>query len=681
MPKFPSAMPLAESVLSSGKAYQVDPIALLTEAALDRLVNKLEGFGNTVSSQHQAALQEVLSAYTMIALGKRSGRWAFPLAPGVGKTQSIVAWLSEAWDQGYFSVYRNEQAADIDGAFSIAVSANKIEALCEIKRDLIEAGVPAELIGLHHSYQHKDRQAEDFQNGLIQELPEGHASEPRTPGAFSKPVLLCSHNLIKNRADAMDTFYTFRGAQRSLLIWDESLLATQATSVTKLELDDDIADMEVRQKNGLGDYRLVIEALRMTVKVMKDRLKNQEPGSLLWTVILKEHLGPALEFYNMLPDSYRYDAARILFDLSDEALRVADVYGQAKAAFIHYELLVSKELENIVILDASAPIRKLMDADKTIKTIKSGMDLVSYQNVTVRQLQWNSGRASMEKVIRSQDVNSRAMFKDIIEEVKSIPDDEGVLFFVFKPKYSTYYGRHLNFQRKLVEKLHQLGLPDKVMVRDHKTGEMVEKDRFNFLTHGNEASTSKFAFCKNVVFCGVLWRTPQDIAASTYGQTESKHVLEQGLLKQVALSEKAYSFHQGMCRTQCRYINGVNAEGKALAKPANVWLIYKDECAAKPMEKVLKEVLPGVRWEEWKTKHLKLGVSTSGLSRRIVGWLDSQDFDRISTTKLKKEMELQNVTKITFTRTIKQISGNPQSGWVLEGRSLVRDNYGFTSKI
>jgi hypothetical protein len=693
-PKYESlggAVPLTNAgnsgLIEHGFSLQSDPIETLIEGTLNRLVKRLENFGNTVSKQHRQALREVVTAYAKISNGQESGRWAFPLAPGVGKTQSVVAFITESWRQGYFSVYTantrdGSTFHDIDAHFSIAVAANKIEALCEIKRDLVEAGVPGELIGLRHSYQHNRAKAERFLEGHLSELPDGYASEPCTEDAFSKPILLCSHSLIHNRKGSLESFFSFDGKPRSLLIWDESLLAAQAKNVSKLQLEDELAAMKVRQQNQLGDYAFVIESLEAVGGLLRSRLKHQEEGSPMWEVTLQEHLGPAMKLYNMLPDAYRYEGAKLLFDLSDEALKVAEVYGQDKAAFIHSELVVPKELENIVVLDASAPIRKLMEADKSIRTVGStGMDLVSYEDVVIRQLQWNSGRTSMDRVARRSGTEPRAIFKDIIEVVKSIPDDEGILFFTFKPRYSHEFRSMVNFEKKLAETLDSMDLKDTIEVWDPKSGELVKKDRFNFLTFGNETSTSKFAFCKNVVFCGVLWRTPADIVAHTYGQTESDVVLGKQLLKQVALTEKAYIFHQGLFRSQCRFIDKVNTEGKPTAKAANIWMIYRDEMQAEPMRNILRKVMPGVRWEEWKPVHYKDSSKLNGLGEKIVDWLNQQpDLERISTKKLKQEMALQDIPKDSFTKAVKRIDTEPRTGWILEGRSLVRDDYGFTKQ-
>jgi hypothetical protein len=44
----------------------------------------------------------------------------------------------------------------------VAVGQYKVEALCSLKRDLIEAGVPEDRIGLLHSYEYDEAKAKAF---------------------------------------------------------------------------------------------------------------------------------------------------------------------------------------------------------------------------------------------------------------------------------------------------------------------------------------------------------------------------------------------------------------------------------------------------------------------------------------------------------------------------------------
>jgi hypothetical protein len=131
----------------------------LTFRAFDIVTANLSRFGNQLGEEHRTALMELVGGFTFLAFGLKKGRYAYSLPTGMGKTQSIVAWCAALHELGYSDV-------------SVAVAAGKVEALCQLKRDLIVNGVPPEAIGLIHSY--------EYQAGLTGELPNGYASEPPT---------------------------------------------------------------------------------------------------------------------------------------------------------------------------------------------------------------------------------------------------------------------------------------------------------------------------------------------------------------------------------------------------------------------------------------------------------------------------------------------------------------------
>ena len=68
-------------------------------------------------------------------------RWAFGLPTGMGKSRAIISFC------------RALAALKLNHV-SVAVSAAKVEALCQMKRDMIAAGIPSDRIGLIHSKLH-----------------------------------------------------------------------------------------------------------------------------------------------------------------------------------------------------------------------------------------------------------------------------------------------------------------------------------------------------------------------------------------------------------------------------------------------------------------------------------------------------------------------------------------------
>ncbi len=105
----------------------------------------------------------ILGTMTQMAQGELRGRWAFGLPTGMGKTKSIEAWIATVNDAGLDHV-------------SVAVAASKVEALCEMKRSLLDLEVPATKIGLIHSKRYDPGKVEAVKRG--EREAENYATEP-----------------------------------------------------------------------------------------------------------------------------------------------------------------------------------------------------------------------------------------------------------------------------------------------------------------------------------------------------------------------------------------------------------------------------------------------------------------------------------------------------------------------
>ena len=167
-----------------------------------RLVTFLESVGNRLNIQHKMALHALVEAMTHMAEGTVSGRLAFGLATGTGKTSAIIEWCASVHELGL--------------PHSIAVSSSRIDALVKMKEDMIKAGIPATMIGLLHE---SPKKAE--KNKLA-------AANTDTENA-DRQILLMSHQMIRASESNLQRYNTYKGAQRSLLVYDEFLFSTDVT--------------------------------------------------------------------------------------------------------------------------------------------------------------------------------------------------------------------------------------------------------------------------------------------------------------------------------------------------------------------------------------------------------------------------------------------------------------------
>jgi hypothetical protein len=102
----------------------------LTAKAQARIVSSLQKFGNVLSIPHKKALYSLVESFMKMGAGTLTGRWAFPIPTGCGKTTAVVECCAALHHAG-------------NTALSAVVCASRIEALCTMKRDMLAAGIPA----------------------------------------------------------------------------------------------------------------------------------------------------------------------------------------------------------------------------------------------------------------------------------------------------------------------------------------------------------------------------------------------------------------------------------------------------------------------------------------------------------------------------------------------------------
>lgn len=600
----------------------------LTQLAFNTLLTILESYGNEPSLAHRKALYEIVESYTFMAQGVLTGRYAFPLATGLGKTQSIVAWLAAL---NYFN----------HNHISVAVCASKVEALCDLKRDLMKWEVPEDSIGLYHTYRYdKSRIGES-----------GFASLPSTDDHSSKQILLVTHNRVRGKCGP-EKYNTFQGNPRNLLIWDESLLVSDTRAINYREVKGGVAWLKA-VITGRDKRREVFEYLEACDELLSAELNRARKGGPPKVIRLPEI--PPSKLHDFKTSLGRHQAVtplRSLLDMSQTNQRIA--LTDQGGGVITYAVVVPRELQNVVILDASHTIRELVKLDTSIKQTNLGRyseNILSYENVTVHQLEHPSGRSTMTKAFSSSKRESRKLSLEITEVVKSIPKDEGIIIFTFKKR-----DREVNFEKILKRDFMADGIDINAKLGD--------RDRIVWLTWGNETSLSEFSYCSNVIFAGVLHRDHIEIASAIAGQKDDLLTpITTKLVRDVVRSEIGHCLYQAMSRGSCRIVRG------GVTLPMNVWLIHRDST----IHELLEKVMPGVNWKVWLSKYVNQNAGKiDTLTLRIIAYLDGLPLTqwKVSTSKIKKELNLKDIPPTTFTLAVQSVC--KQSGWVIQDRSLTR---------
>lgn len=617
----------------------------LTMRAYEIVTKNLESFGNTLGEEHQAALMELVGAFTFLAFGIKKGRYAYPLPTGMGKTQSIVAWCAALHTLGYKDI-------------SVAVAAGKVEALAQLKRDLVLNGVPPESIGLLHSYQYDPK--------LTGDLPEGFASEPSTEDNDDRPIMLVTHSRIQK--GNLKQFNGYRGNPRNLLLWDEALIVSESRF---------ISHKQVKKSLGfrLPDLRENCEAIRYfntAIALIDEELAEQKAGSEPQLLTLPQLDIPTRDIIKkQIGAGTVEEVLQDLLAVSQQPIRVA--YTQQDGGLISYDITVPTELQSIAILDASYPIRDLERMDKTIQLGgKFTSDMKRYDHVNIHHLKAPSGRESVTRDFLNPRKEDRKISSEVCKLIAGLPEDEGVIIFTFKKPEGHFKTRHLvDFKDRLRDDLLSSGVDVSGVVIDQGK----ELDRIVMLTWGQETSLSQYSYCKHVVFAGVLHRSHMSIASAIAGQVDNiLHKITAVNVNEVMTSEIAHGVYQALSRGACRKIEGNQAHRM------DAWLIHSSE----DIRPRIEQVMPGVNWLTWKGDFITSTHTTSKITKTIIDYLKTlgEGTEKISISILKKAMGLQKVPSMTFTRALGDALYGADTGWKMDKLSLVRysgDDFNFNA--
>lgn len=618
----------------------------LTESAFARLVIMLEGFGNSLNDAHEIALHALVESMTDMAQGKLQGRYTFGLPTGMGKTRAIIAWVSAL------------HALGMDRQYSLAVSASKVEALCQLKRDLVSEGVPAEKIGLLHSYRHNP----SLPVGPV--MVEGFASEPSTEANDERPILLVTHNRI--RAGNLKQFNLYQGQPRNLLLWDESLIVSDSSYILSHLLEGSIGFLEraYKDEEGYGDLIHYLNACsavvaRVLTCLKKEGSKTVEAITTLpacpphqlaqFKAVLAERLSPN-------------DAIKTLLDLVPYPLRVV---WTGQGGLVSYRISVPNAIKNVLVLDASQPIRKLVhldgsiqDAERCLPSVRRlGMPLAQlkrFDDVTLHQLHSGGGRSTLQKDFAQKYRQDRKISGEIVEVVNNIPKGEGVLIFTYKSLTSG--GPH--YRNTLLRDMADAGI-------DITTTLSNGKQRVNVVTWGMETSLNDYAFCAHVILAGVLQRDGVDIAGSYLGQRDNlKADISRKIVQDLLLSEVVHVIYQALSRGACRVVKN------GYASKMTGYIIHRDDAIREELEKVM----PGVGWKTWNAKRITVKPGEiKARANEVSNFLDriSPSTPHISCRQLKQQLNLKHIPTQTFNRVVnKALEVN--RNWIRSAQSLIQ---------
>lgn len=619
----------------------IDP-GRLTRTAFDILTQDLEARGNTLSAMHRAALYELLDAFTGYCTDQLGGRRAYPLPTGMGKTSAVVAFASALHRLGY--------------RVPMSVAASRVRALSALKQDMLDHGIPEELIGLKHSAE----AGEDL-------LP--------STGDESRLIQMVTHARVRGGTD-FALFGGFDGEPRPLTIYDETLLRADAFAFRARALRAAVAVLEVEHEpraGDIGEHLLVyLQGAEQSIREALQRLdaepEQRDNGMPVNLPALdpraREAFGAVLARMSGRMRGFDEVLAAVL-DMADCTLRV--IRSEQGEGVVTAREAVPPELRNVVVLDASAPIRDLAKLDPTITVVESfdPAALKSFERVEVRHLVSPGGRSSVTQSLRAERSEASALGREVSSIIREgWESEEAFLLFTFVKRQG------LDPAEELRKDLVRLGIDVHA-----KTAE--GKPRINWLTWGQEASLNGYEFCTSVVMAGVLHRCHLDLAAAVRGQTGNPgEPTPSARIRDLVETEIAHCVFQGASRGSCRRVH----LGQAL--PMRLWLIHRNPS----IKTILDRVMPGAAWSYPEPEHLHKATADSKAAQMLVRLLAylrglPEEVQKVSSRAAKEALSLLPQDKAShhaFTRAGALMTMEDQ-GWTVQGRSLVRGAavYGF----
>jgi len=637
----------------------------LTHRATGMQYDRLARYGNVLSKDHKEALRLTLAGFTRQAYN--GGRFIYGLPTGSGKTQCVVSWIAAGVA---------ERQLTPEGPLSIAVACAQIEALCELVRDLVAEGVPREWIGLQHANKQLDPKVSTWPGSRP---PAGYTAEQggirycsmlADPDAYERPILLITHTHVKGRP--VVGYNTYRGRDRSLLVYDETMMRAAGMNMTVSGVLTALGAVELNA-SGADTIKFVREVSGV-IKSAKDAQADGAPQKVLELPAIPDGMADAIT------TASKAHGNRVTGDAADALKEFLDGYatpmvisgaGHPSAILMYRADVPSAELKSVAVLDASYVVSELYKYDQTLipyipPPLMDGVK--DFRDVTVRFTHKPSGRKPF-----ADDMKGPQTYVDYVgDALRGMAPGEFALVFTFKQRgrYEPDYvaalkeGLSRRYGINCDERLEVLGQTE--TDAEGKAGPMV-RPRVTFLTWGNQTSRSDLKYCKHVILAGVQYQDAANINARIRGQAGAiDHPTTAEQVVEAAVGELAGTVYQASARGSSRDM----VDGRAGAMTLHLPLAR----FARQVRDKLRKPLIGAKWEAAADPQTEYAEALETYLTTL-----PEDVRTMSKRQLNSAVRPALVTKwgdqltrrredAAYAELLEAVADH----WVLDGRSLVR---------
>lgn len=599
-----------------GKSLKKNEFGNLIQKSLtEKVIELLNDHGNTPSKQHISALESITSAMSHGIDSADKFRIAFPLETGMGKTTCVIALacLLEPLNK------------------SLLVCSEQIEQLIEMRDSMIKAGVNEANIGIYHKVNNV--------NLASIKLEEMHNYQ----------FLLVSHSRVHNdsKSSTSERLLKYENGKRSLTIWDESLITTEAYYCSLYEMVNAINDWISRysgkkkegrcSKNNSDDY----EKLNNYFLQVKELFDSEINETILEIPYVSDEILNR-NLINTIVTNYLYKSVLDTLIKFNQFGKVRITKGKDGTSIVQFDQLVDDCFDKIIVMDASSRIRKLMNFDKSLTVHPLGVNK-TYKNIEILHADVKSSKSSFE-------VNGSHL-KDYLNEFQhllknEIPSDKNIIIFC-----------HKDIKQEIMTWAQDL----------------YPLRQIHVLSWGQHKATNKYSHVEYVFTCGILYRDWKEISSSIIAQTGSlNYLLLDHDVQETYYSEQAELLYQGFSRGNSRNTKD------GIAGKQTIYMFHPKEDYSKVMT-YLRRVMHGVQESRYQPKYLiqgrKNAIDYLELASAIRDYLTSMGDDVMQLSKaiIRKTLapELNSNSK-TWRKAILKVESELK-GWIFGTKLVVRN--------
>jgi hypothetical protein len=629
----------------NAQPVEEDPFSELGVKSHAYLIDRLTEYGQGISDDHSQALRGLMWLASSITEGRLSWRYRYALPCGMGKTTGVRAFL--------------RTVAALGLPYRVTVACSQVEQLARLKRQLIsEDGLDPSLIGLLHSYPVDPDRAR---------LSPGYASEPSE--GHDRQFLLVTHARVQVDDNGKPKAW-IEGREDDLVFYDETLIVGAALTIPLLSDDgDNLMGDAARFKTALlvrPEYAPAAAWFDSVVNALYSATQEIRDGEVVTgtvPAISEEAAAAFLQLRPIATEKYPRLASIIEQARDGVAFRVF-LDRTTNRALVSYTINVPDTLRNVIVLDASDPIREIVHYDyrmqraedvvpclEKFRTVPGGIASIKrYDNVTIHYAEQASGRGATREEFAKPN---SALLQKCMRVVKA--SNGPVLAFVFKRQTE----RDLNYARAMLEAAKRAGIdPYEVQERSNLW-------RLNVTTWGRETATNDYQDCETVLMPGVFFPRPDVVAGQYLGQVDDlKAPMMRGLVERLVIAESLHSFYQGASRGSLR--RTVLVDGRSQAAPCDIYVAHPSP----EFRSKVEQVFPGARWVPWREPAEHLGATEASLLiEQKLREFERQGLLVISLSRLKKAVD-HAIPNGTWQRA--RDEALQRASWFLSGRSLRR---------